>query len=179
MSIKNFFDPLSVAIIGASRTPGKISNAIMKNLIASGYLGNIYPINPKDDEIENIKAYSSVDLVPEKIDLAVIAVPAVKVIQMAEECGKVGVRNLVVVTAGFKEVGKEGLDAEKTLLAICRKYNMRMLGPNCAGMMDTHTPINTSFAKGFPLKGNIAFFSQSGAMLVSILDWSYQVGLGF
>ncbi len=179
MSIKNFFDASSVAVVGASRTPGKISNAIIKNLIASGYQGKIYPINPKEKEIEGLQAYPSVALVPERIDLAVIAVPSVRVLDVAKECGESGIRNIIVVSAGFKEIGKEGLEIEKKLLNVCRQYGMRMLGPNCAGMMDTHVPINTSFAKGFPLKGDIAFFSQSGAMLVSILDWSFQVGLGF
>lgn len=179
MSIKNFFDASAVAVVGASRTPGKISNAIIKNLIASGYKGKIYPINPRESEIENLQTYPSVAQIPGRIDLAVIAVPSAKVLDVAKECGENGVRNIVVVSAGFKEIGKEGLEIEKKLLKLCRQYDMRMLGPNCAGMMDTHIPINTSFAKGFPLKGDIAFFSQSGAMLVSILDWSYQVGLGF
>ncbi len=117
--------------------------------------------------------------ISEAIDLAVMAVPSVKVLDVAKECGEKGIKNLVVVSAGFKEIGKEGLKLERDLLGICQHYGMRMLGPNCAGMMDTHIPINTSFAKGFPIKGDIAFFSQSGAMLVSILDWSFQVGLGF
>ncbi|MCL6612086.1 MAG: acetate--CoA ligase family protein [Peptococcaceae bacterium] len=178
MSIKNFYDAGSVAVIGASRTPGKISNAIVRNLISSGYRGNIYPINPKESEIENLKAYPSVADLPEKVDVAVIAVPAARVLEVAAECGENGVKNLVTITAGFKETGREGLEVEKKLLALCRQYGMRMLGPNCAGMMDTHVPINTSFAMGFPQKGDIAFFSQSGAMMVAILDWSREAGIG-
>ncbi|MCL6477459.1 MAG: acetate--CoA ligase family protein [Peptococcaceae bacterium] len=178
MSIGNFFDAASVAVIGASRSPGKIGNAIVRNLISSGYGGNIYPINPKESEIENLKAYPSISDLPEKVDLAVITVPAARVLEAAGECGENGVKNLVTITAGFKEVGREGLDMEKKLLALCRQYGMRMLGPNCAGMMDTHMPINTSFAKGFPLKGDIAFFSQSGAMMIAILDWSFEAGIG-
>ncbi|MFZ5631407.1 MAG: acetate--CoA ligase alpha subunit [Bacillota bacterium] len=179
MSIKSFFDAASVAVIGASRSPGKISNAIVRNLISSGYGGRIYPINPKESEIENLKAYPSISGLPEKVDVAVIVVPAARVLEVAGECGENGVKNLVTITAGFKEIGREGLDMEKKLLALCRQYGMRMLGPNCAGMMDTHVPINTTFVKGFPLKGDMAFFSQSGAMLVAILDWSHEVGLGF
>lgn len=111
--------------------------------------------------------------------MAVLSVPAGKSLEIATACGKKGLKYLVVITAGFKETGKEGLELERKLLEICRQYNMRMLGPNCVGLMDTHAPINATFAAGFPLKGEIAFISQSGAMVLSILDWSYQVGLGF
>ncbi|MFZ5596511.1 MAG: acetate--CoA ligase family protein [Bacillota bacterium] len=179
MRLKNFFDARSVAVIGASRTPGKIGNAIVSNLIASGYGGRIYPINPRESEIEKLKAFPSLADLPERVDLAVISVPAARVLEVAGECGKNGVKNIVTITAGFKETGREGLELERELLSLCREYEMTMLGPNCAGMMDTHVPINTSFAKGFPLKGNIAFFSQSGAMMIAILDWSREAGIGF
>lgn len=178
-SLRNFFQPSAVAVIGASKTPGKVGHSIVKNLIEVGYPGQIYPINPREKEIEGLKAYSSIMEVPGPVEMAVIAVPAARVLNVVEECGQKGVQNLVVVTAGFKEVGKEGLDLEKRLVDLCRQYGMRMLGPNCVGMMDTHTPINASFARSFPLKGDIAFFSQSGATLIAILDWSLSVGLGF
>ncbi|MFZ5590965.1 MAG: acetate--CoA ligase family protein, partial [Bacillota bacterium] len=177
--LKNFFDANSVAIIGASNTPGKIGYAILRNMLDCGYPGRIYPINPKDKEILGLAAYPSLAALPEKVDLAVISVPARLVLPVARECGEHGVKHLVTITAGFKELGKEGLEAEKELINICRQYGMRNLGPNCAGMMDTHVPINTSFAKGFPLKGDIAFYSQSGAMMIAILDWSRSIGLGF
>jgi acetyltransferase len=179
MALEKFFDAGSVAIIGASKTRGKIGNAIVRNLIASGYGGAIYPINPKESEIEELSAYPSLWDLPGAVDLAVIAVPVSRVVEVVEDCGKNGIKNLVTITAGFKEIGREGLELEKKLLDICREYGMKMLGPNCAGMMDTHVPINTSFAKGFPLKGDIAFFTQSGAMMLAILDWSYAAGLGF
>lgn len=137
------------------------------------------PVNPKEKEILGLRAYPDIKAVPDKIEMAVISVPAAGVLKVAGECGRAGVQNLVVITAGFKEVGKEGLDMEKELLATCRQYGMRMLGPNCLGMMDTHMRINTSFAKVYPIKGNIAFFSQSGAMQVAILDWSRSAGIGF
>lgn len=178
MRINNFFSPASVAVIGASRAEGKIGNAIVKNLISSGFGGRIYPINPRESEIEGLVSHSSIAELPEKVEMAVIAVPAARVLDVAGECGKNGVKNLVTITAGFKEMGREGLEMEKSLLALCRAYGMSMLGPNCAGMMDTHVPVNTSFAKGFPLKGDIAFFSQSGAMMVAILDWSHAAGIG-
>ncbi|MCL6557990.1 MAG: CoA-binding protein, partial [Firmicutes bacterium] len=177
--LNNFYNPNAVAVVGASKKPGKVGHSIVKNLIESGYAGKIYPVNPGEDEIEGLKSYPSVTAIPETVDLAVIAVPAAKTLDVAKECGEKGVKNLVVVTAGFKEIGKEGLDLEKELVATCQHYGMRMLGPNCVGMMDTHTPINASFTRTFPLKGDIAFLSQSGATLIAILDWSRTVGLGF
>jgi len=173
------FKPQSVAVVGASKTPGKIGNAIMKNMIQSGYRGQLYPVNPKESEIEGLTCYSAVSATPGNVEMAVLSVPAARVLAAARECGEAGVKILTVVTAGFKEIGKEGLDLEKKLFELCRQYAMRMLGPNCVGLMDTHTPINASFAAMFPPKGEIAFLSQSGAMLLAILDWSRSVGLGF
>jgi len=168
-----------VAVIGASKSPGKIGNVIVKNMISCGYQGKIFPINPKETEIEGLPCYPAVDKTPEPPGLAVVSVPAAGALEVAELCGKGGVKNLVVITAGFKETGREGLELERKLLETCRRYKMRMLGPNCVGFMDTHAPINASFATGFPRRGEIAFISQSGAMVLSILDWSYQAGLGF
>ena len=177
--LTNLFNPKSVAIIGASKSPGKIGNVIVKNMISCGYKGKVFPINPKEPEIEGLPCYPSVDKTPEPAEMAVLSVPAAKSLEIAETCGKNGVKNLVAITAGFKETGRDGLELERKLLKICRNYNMRMLGPNCVGLMDTHTPINASFAAGYPLKGEIAFISQSGAMVLSILDWSFRAGLGF
>lgn len=177
--LSSFFNPQSVAIVGASKSPGKIGNAIVNAVIDSGYRGEIYPINPKENELRGLKCYKSIREIDKNIDMAVIAVPASRTLGVVEECGVTGVKNLVVVTAGFKEVGKEGLVLEKELVNICRNYGMNMLGPNCVGMMDTHIPLNASFSDIFPAKGDIAFISQSGAMLVAILDWSRAAGLGF
>lgn len=177
--LANFFKPGSMAVIGASRAPGKIGNVIVKNIISSGYRGKVYPINPKETEIEGLPCYPSVDKAPEPPDLAILSVPAALTLDTAKTCGAAGVKNLVVISAGFKETGKDGFELERRLVEICRQYDMRLLGPNCVGFMDTHVPVNASFAAGFPLKGEIAFISQSGAMVLSILDWSYQAGLGF
>lgn len=177
--LTSFFKPGSVAIIGASKSPGKIGNVIVKNIIDSGYKGKIYPVNPKEVEIEGLACYPSADKTPETAELAVVSVPAAQVLKVTEECGVSGVKNLVVISAGFKETGIDGLELERRLVDTCRKYQMRLLGPNCVGFMDTHVPINASFAAGFPLKGEIAFISQSGAIILSILDWSYKTGLGF
>ncbi|KUK82683.1 MAG: Acyl-CoA synthetase [Pelotomaculum thermopropionicum] len=177
--LTNFFNPKSVAIIGASNKPGKIGNVIVKNMINCGYKGKIYPVNPKEADIEGLGCYPAVEKTPGPADLAVVSVPAAGALAAAEACGKYGVKNLIVITAGFKETGKNGLELERKLVAICRKYKMRILGPNCVGLLDTHVPINASFAAGFPRKGGIAFISQSGAMVLSILDWSHKAGLGF
>lgn len=177
--LTTFFRPKSVAVVGASKTPGKISNAIMRNIIESGYQGAIYPVNPRADEIEGHACYPTVTDIPGEIDTAVMVVPAAKVLQSARECGEKGVKTITVISAGFKEIGKEGLELEKKLTEICEEYNMSMLGPNCVGVMDTHTPINASFTAAAPVKGEIAFLSQSGAILLAILDWSTTAGLGY
>ncbi len=177
--IKYLFNPGHIAVIGASRSKEKIGYAILDNVITSGFEGDIYPVNPCEDEIAGLKCYGSVKDIHSPVDLAVISVPVSGVAQVAEECGESGVKGLIVITAGFKEVGKKGFKHERELISICDRYQMRMLGPNCVGLMDTHTPMNASFAKGFPNEGNISFISQSGAMLVSILDWSFQMGIGF
>ncbi len=174
-----FFKPKSIAVIGASRTPGKIGHAIVKNIIDSGFKGSIHPVNPREEEILGLPVLKSISRLNPPPDLAVISVPAALAEGVVRQCGEAGVKNLVVITAGFKEVGSKGLEREKKLIGICREYGMRMMGPNCVGVMDTHTPLNASFANGFPRRGNIAFISQSGAMLVSILDWSLSAGLGF
>jgi acetyltransferase len=166
-------------VVGATPKPGKIGHTILNNVINSGYQGKIFPINPKEREIAGLQAYPAVSEVPERVDMAVIAVPAARVLDVAEDCGRAGVKSLVVITAGFKEVGSEGLELEKRLVKTCKSYGMRMLGPNVVGLIDTHTPINASFSATFPNQGEIAFLSQSGAMLVAILDWSIAVGLGF
>ena len=173
------FNPEQIAVIGASRSKDKIGYAILSNIITSDYKGIIYPVNPREEEILGLKCYCSVKDIKNPVDLAVITVPVAHVTKVAEECGEAGIKGIIVITAGFKEVGTEGLQQERSLMEICKRYNMRMLGPNCVGLMDTHTPVNASFANGFPAEGNISFISQSGAMLVSILDWSFQMNMGF
>ncbi|MDI6709330.1 MAG: acetate--CoA ligase family protein [Bacillota bacterium] len=177
--LKSLFDPRTVAVIGASKAREKVGNIVLRNLVESRFPGRLYPINPKEAEIEGHRACPSIGDVPEQVDLAVIALPAARVLPVAEACGQAGVKHLIVLSAGFKETGHEGLEREKELVRIARRHGMRVVGPNCVGVMDTHTPLNASFAAGFPREGNIAFISQSGAMLVAILDWSLAAGLGF
>ena len=173
------FNPRSVAIIGASRTPGKVGNIITKNLIESGYKGNIYPVNPNSDEILGLNCYPSILDVSGTVDVAVLAVPARYVVDVAEECGAKGVKALVVISAGFKETGHEGSLLERELVQVGKKYGMRIQGPNCLGLINTASSLNLSFAHAMPKKGSIGFISQSGALVTAVLDWAIQKDIGF
>jgi acetyltransferase len=139
----------------------------------------VYPINPNADKILGLNVYKTVSDVPEDIDLAIVVVPAQAVLDVMEECGKKGVKYAVVISAGFKEVGGEGIEREKKLIEIAKKYGIRVVGPNCLGIMDLHTPLNATFALMPRTRGGIAFVSQSGALLSAILDWAPKVGIGF
>jgi acetyl coenzyme A synthetase (ADP forming)-like protein len=174
-----FFEPRSVAIIGASSDPSKLSYAIVDNMTRYGYKGHVYPINPKGGLILGLQAYASVLDVPDEIDLAVMVIPAPRVAAAMEQCGEKGVKGVIVITAGFKEVGGDGMKMERTLIEIAKKYSMRMIGPNCIGIIDTVIPLNTSFTAGMPRPGNIAFMTQSGALAQAVLDWAEGQGIGF
>jgi len=177
--LEPFYCPASVAVVGASRDESKLGHAVLKNLIQCGYDGELYPINPNAEAILGHQAYPSVLAVTEKIDLAVIVVPDRFVAQVLEECGQKGVKGVIVITAGFREIGGEGIKKEKALVDIVERYDMRMLGPNCLGIIDTICPLNASFARGMPRRGDIAMMSQSGALLLAILDWALGEEVGF
>ncbi|MFO8059855.1 MAG: acetate--CoA ligase family protein [Bacillota bacterium] len=177
--LTTLYRPESVAVIGASATRGKIGNAVVRNIIDSGYGGDVYPVNPGSDVIEGLKCYPSVGDIPGQVDQAVICIPARLVAGAMRECGRAGVKSVVTISAGFREVGPEGAEMEREIAAIADEYGMNMMGPNCLGVMATHTPLNASFSEGFPLQGNIAFFSQSGALCIAIVDWGREQGLGF
>ena len=179
MKLDAFFKPRSIAVVGASRDPEKVGHRIFKNLIDSGFKGKLYPINPNTTDLLGHKCLKSVLEPPTEVDLAVIAVPAKIVPAIAEECGRKGVKGIVVVSAGFGETGREGTQLERELVSICRRYDMRMQGPNCLGIVSTHNHMNASFAAANPLPGSIAFVSQSGALGSSILNWTIQNHLGF
>jgi acetyl coenzyme A synthetase (ADP forming)-like protein len=173
------FKPKSICVIGASIKPGKVGYDIFKNIIDYGFNGKLYPINPSYDFILGYKCYPTVLDVKQDIDLAIIAIPAKFVIDVAKQCGESKVKNLVIISAGFKEVGREGAKLEKQLIDLSKEYGFRIQGPNCLGVIDTNTPVNASFAGQMPIKGNIAFISQSGAMGTAILDWSFDNNIGF
>ncbi|MCL4488018.1 MAG: acetate--CoA ligase family protein [Chloroflexi bacterium] len=174
-----FFAPHSVAVIGASADTTKLGHAVLLNVTQYGYPGRVYPINPKADTILGLKAYPSVLAVPDEIDLAVVVIPAPLVAAAVEQCGQKGVKGVVIITAGFREVGGDGMKMERQLVDIVRQYQMRMVGPNCIGIIDTVIPLNTSFAAGMPRPGNIAFMTQSGALAQAVLDWAAGKGIGF
>ncbi len=179
MRLDALFSPRSVAIIGASRTPGKVGHVLTRNVLESGYPGDVIPINPNAEEILGRKAYPSILDVPGEIDLAVVAIPAEHVLRIADECGRKGIKALVVITAGFKETGREGALLERQLVEVGEKYGMRIQGPNCLGIINTSIPLNLSFAAAMPRKGRIGFISQSGALGTAVLDWVIQEGIGF
>ncbi|HKJ27659.1 MAG TPA: CoA-binding protein, partial [Anaerolineales bacterium] len=175
-----FFKPNAVAVIGASANSEKLGHAVLRNLIDGGYAaqGKVYPINPKADEILGLKTYPSVTDVPGPIDLAVIVIPHVYVPDALKTCGEKGIKGVVVISAGFREAGKEGVERERELIRIADEYNMRMIGPNVLGILDTFTPINASFAADSPPQGPIAITSQSGALGTAILDWAQGGSMG-
>jgi len=177
--LDHFFRPHSVAVVGASRDPEKLGYAVLANLINAGFPGPLYPINPKADEILGHTAYPSVLDVPDPLDLAVIVIPYQFVPPALEQCGQKGIPAVVVISAGFREAGLEGLAREMELIEIARKYHVRLIGPNCLGVIDTSTPLNATFAAGMPPKGPIAFMSQSGALGTAVLDIAMAGRLGF
>ncbi len=177
--LKNFFQPKSVAVVGASRDQKKVGYAVVDNLVRYGYEGKIYPINPQADEILGLKVYPSVRDVEGEIDLAVVVVPAKFVLQVIEDCGAKKIDSVIIISAGFKESGSEGSTLERQLTARAKELGIRVLGPNCLGLINTHSKLNASFAQGMCATGNIAFFSQSGALCTAVLDWAIKENLGF
>jgi acetyltransferase len=173
------FSPRSVAVIGATETPNSVGRTLLTNLIRTPFGGTVYPINPKRPNVLGIKAYPSVSQVPEPVDLAVIVTPAKSVPGIISECADAGVRSAIIISAGFKETGPEGVELERQVLAHARRGGMRIVGPNCLGVMNPITGLNATFAHGIAKKGHIAFISQSGALLCAILDWSLREQVGF
>ncbi|MEN6428404.1 MAG: acetate--CoA ligase alpha subunit [Phycisphaerales bacterium] len=179
MSLQTFFNPKSVAIIGASRQKGKVGYEILVNLVAGGYPGKIYPVNPKADEIEGLKVFPDLPSIGETPDLVVIIVPAQFVPGMLEECAKVHVKSVVIITAGFKEVGPEGKKLEEEIVKIAKRSGIRFVGPNCLGLISPSHKLNACFGGDLPVPGGIAYISQSGALLAAILDTANANGIGF
>ncbi len=177
--LEELFKPKSIAIVGASETPGKVGRVVLDNLLRSGFPGEIYPVNPRGGEILGKPAYAGMRDIPQPPDLVVIIVPAAAVPEVLRDSAEAGVKYAVIISAGFKEAGPEGNKLEKELREIVAETGIRVLGPNCLGLADTETPYNLTFANADPLPGQIAFMSQSGALCTSVLDWSLSIGLGF
>lgn len=178
-SVRPFFEPRGVAIIGASDRPDKLSHGILKNMLQYGYAGGVYPVNPKNSEILGKPCYADILSVPDPVDLAVIILPAPAIPSVVEDCGKKGIKAVTVISGGFKEVGENGKQLEAQILEITKRYNMRMIGPNCVGTFNLVTGMNTTFIKGLPARGGIGFVSQSGAVCGGIVDHVLGKGVGF
>jgi acetyltransferase len=177
----SFFRPNGVALVGASGDPTKLGYGILTNLLDAqyGYLGPVYPVNPKAEEILGRRCYPDILSVPDPVELAVIIVPAEMIPPLLEDCGRRGLKAAIIISGGFREVGPEGEARERLCLEIARRHGMRLMGPNGIGVIDTHTPLNTTFATGMHGRGFIDFVSQSGALCGGIIDWAQARGLHF
>ena len=177
--LKSLFSPESVAIFGASDRIDSVGQIVLSNMLKSGYKGALFPINPKHEEIQGHKAYASLFQVSEIVELAVIATPAQTVPDIIEDCGKHGIKAAVIISAGFSETGATGQTLERAVLENARRYGIRLLGPNCLGIMRPDRGLNATFNKGSANAGNLAFVSQSGALCTAILDWAQTNDVGF
>jgi acetyl coenzyme A synthetase (ADP forming)-like protein len=179
-ALKLFFQPRGVAVIGASRQRGTIGGEILHNLLSYGFKGPVYPVNPAANAIEDVKCYPTIEAVPGPVDLAVIVVPAAKVVEVAAACARKGVKALVVISAGFSETGKEGKARQAELLSVCRSAGMRLIGPNCMGIANTNPSVllDATFAPVIPPRGSVGFSSQSGALGLAIMEFANSLGLG-
>ena len=175
------FSPRSVAVIGASREAGSVGHAVLQNILEGGFTGAVYPVNPKAEEICRIPCYRSLPEIPGDVDLAVIVVKAALVPEVLEQCGRKGVKATVVISAGFKETGVEGLVLEGQVKQALQRYPLRLIGPNCLGLMNTDPSVrlNATFAEKMPAAGSIAFISQSGALCTAVLEYAQGEGIGF
>ncbi len=176
--LQEIFDPKTIALIGATEKKGTVGRTILENLLRSKER-RIFPVNPHLVKVLNVESYPTIAGVPEHVDLAVVATPARSVPEVVEECGKAGVKGVVIISAGFKEIGEEGTRLENEIGRIRKKYGLRVMGPNCLGFVRPVLGLNTTFLRGNPPPGNIAFISQSGALGSAILDWAVSAGIGF
>jgi acetyl coenzyme A synthetase (ADP forming)-like protein len=181
MNLEKFFEPQSIAIIGASRQEGTLGRVFLDSLVRFKYRGQIFPVNPQTDEINGLKCYSSVEALTQIPDLAVILVRKEIANETVEKCGTKGIKNIIMITAGYREVGGDGIKREKQLQKIIKKKKIRLIGPNCMGIINTDPKVsmNASFSPTEPYPGNIAFISQSGALGVAVLEMSKALHLGF
>lgn len=178
-TLRPFFNPSGVAIVGASADPHKLSHGILRNAVSHGFRGAVYPVNPKATEILGLRCYPDVLAVPDPVELAVLVLPAALCPAVLDACGRRGIRAAIVISGGFREVGPKGAALEAELVRVARHYGMRLIGPNCVGTLDAHTGLNTTFIRTMPQPGAIAFVSQSGAICGGILEWTAGKGIGF
>ena len=178
-ALKSIFSPRSVAVVGATEKAGSVGKTVFWNLISSPFGGVVYPVNTQRPSVMGIKAYPNVSSVPDKVDLVVVCTPAKAVPDIIKECADIGVKSAIVISAGFKELGAPGIELERQVLEHARRGKMRIIGPNCLGVMNPITGLNATFAGGMAKPGNVAFISQSGALCTAVLDWSLTEMVGF
>ncbi len=174
-----FFYPKSIAVVGASRSPEKLGAIVLKNILESGFTGDLYPINPNTDTINGVKCYKSVTELTTVPDLAILAIPAGSVLEAVQQLGEKKVKNVVIFASGFKETGSQGEKLENDLITTAKKYELNLLGPNCLGFVNNLAPLNATFAKPPTQKGNLRFISQSGAIAAALFDWFTSNNVGF
>ena len=179
--LDSIFYPQSIAVLGVTRTPGTVPYDIFHNILATGYRGVIYPVAPGKRSISGVRAYRYVTDIDDDVDLAVIVFPATVCEQALVQCGRKGVKAAIVISAGFREVGPAGAQREQRIRDICREYGIRLIGPNCLGVINTDPQVvlNASFARKMPAAGRIAFLSQSGALCTAVLDYARGKAIGF
>lgn len=173
------FNPKAVAVVGATDRPGSVGRTLLWNLISSPFGGMVFPINPKRSSVLGIRAYPSLRETPDQVDLAIIATPAATVPGLIQDCVDMGIKGAIVLSAGFKEIGAEGIALEQQILEQLRRSSLRLIGPNCLGIMNPLTGLNATFASHMARPGNVGFISQSGALCTAVLDWSFQENVGF
>ncbi|MGB6716300.1 MAG: CoA-binding protein, partial [Candidatus Acidiferrales bacterium] len=178
-ALESFFAPNAVAVIGATDRQGSVGRTILANLCNGRFEGKVYAINPHREEVLGLHCYQNIGVVREAIDLAIVVTPAPTVPGVIRDCVDAGVRSAIVISAGFKEQGPEGADLERQIQSELRGGEMRLVGPNCLGMMNPRLGLNATFAREIANPGNVAFLSQSGALLTAILDWAAQEEVGF
>jgi len=179
MSLEMFFNPGSVAVVGASQTAGKVGYEVLTNMIAAGFKGKIFPVNNKATTIEGLKCYPNLEAIGQIPDLVIIIIPAKAVSSIMQQCAKIGAKSVIIITAGFKEVGQEGRMLEQQVIQIAKQSGIRVIGPNCLGVIAPVNNLNASFGGDLPKKGVIGYLSQSGALLAAILDTANANSIGF
>ena len=175
------FSPQSLAVIGASNTPGKVGHDIFVNILKGGYRGTLYPVNPHARSVSSVRAYPTITDIPDNVDLAMIILPPKPALEAIKDAVEKGIKGVVIVSAGFREVGGEGLEIENNIVALCREAGVRVVGPNCLGVINplSNVRLNASFSTRMPKAGNISFISQSGALCTAVLDFAADRDFGF
>jgi len=180
-SLEAIFAPKSIAVVGASTTPGKVGYDIFANILKNGYRGTLYPVNPTAHSIMSVRAYPEIGAIPDPVDLAILILPPGATLEAVEQAVRKGVKGIVIVSAGFREVGPAGLEIENRIVSVCREAGIRVVGPNCLGVINPMPAVsmNASFSARMPVPGNISFISQSGALCTAVLDFAADRGFGF